>query len=92
MKPHIIPPKTYLHVFAALLILLVVTVLVAQVNLGIMNTPLAMTIAMVKAVMIVLIFMHIRYAPPLVRVFAAGGFLWLAIMFILTFSEVLTRR
>jgi len=92
MKPHIVPIRVYLQVFAALFALLVVTVLVAQVHLGFLNTPIAMLIALVKAVMIVLVFMHVRYAPPLVRLFAAGGFLWLAIMFVLTFSDVLTRH
>jgi cytochrome c oxidase subunit 4 len=92
MNSPIVPISTYLRVFAALVVLLVVTVAVAQVHLGILNTPIAMLIALVKAAMIVLFFMHVRNAPPLVRVFAAGGFLWLAIMFIFTFSDVLTRH
>jgi cytochrome c oxidase subunit 4 len=91
MNPHIVPVATYVKVFAALAVLLVVTVLVAQVHLGYLNTPIAMLIALIKAALIVLFFMHIRYANPLVRVFAAGGFLWLAIMFVLTFSDILTR-
>ena len=92
MKPHIVSIATYLKVFAALFVLLVLTVLVAQLHLGILNTPIAMLIALVKATLIVLVFMHVRYAPPLVRVFAVGGFLWLTIMFVLTFSDVLTRH
>jgi cytochrome c oxidase subunit 4 len=92
MKPHIVPISTYLKVFAALVVLLVLTVLVAQVHLGILNTPIALLIALVKAAMIVMVFMNVRYAPPLVRIFAAGGFLWLAIMLVLTFSDVLTRH
>jgi cytochrome c oxidase subunit 4 len=92
MQSHIVPKATYFIVFGCLAVLLVCTVLVAPVNLGIWNTPIAMSIAVAKAALIVLFFMHVRHAPPLVRVFAAGGFLWLAIMFILTFSEVLTRR
>ena len=92
MKPHIVPISTYLKVFTALVVLLVVTVLVAQVHLGILNTPIAMLIALVKAALIVLVFMNVAYAPPLVRVFAAGGFLWLTIMLVLTFSDVLTRH
>lgn len=92
MQPHIVPKSIYFMVFACLAVLLVITVLVARVDLGLWNTPIAVVIAMAKAALIVLFFMHVRYAPPLVRVFAAGGFLWLAIMFILTFSDVLTRR
>lgn len=92
MNPHIVPISTYLKVFAALAVLLVLTVLVAQVDLRILNTPIAMLIALVKAALIVLVFMNVGYAPPLVRVFAAGGFLWLAIMLVLTFSDVLTQH
>ncbi|MCI0333208.1 MAG: cytochrome C oxidase subunit IV family protein [Planctomycetes bacterium] len=92
MSFHIVPRSTYFKVFAALVLLLVVTVLAAKVPLGVFNTPIALSIGLVKATLIVLYFMHVRYSPPLVRVFAAGGFLWLAIMFALTFSDVLTRH
>ena len=92
MNPQIVPVSTYLKVFAALVVLLVVTVAVAQVHLGVLNTPIAMLVALVKAALIVLYFMHVRNAPPLVRLFAAGGFLWLGIMFVFTFSDILTRR
>jgi cytochrome c oxidase subunit 4 len=91
MKTHVVPIATYLKVFATLFVLLVATVLVAQVHLGIFNTPVALAIALVKAALIVLFFMHVRYSPTLIRVFAAGGFLWLAIMFLLTFADVATR-
>jgi cytochrome c oxidase subunit IV len=92
MTPHIIPLKTYLQVFAALFVLLVVTVGIAEVHLGVLNTPIAMLIAGAKAALILLVFMNVRYSPPLVRVFAAGGFLWLLVLFIFTFSDLLTRH
>jgi cytochrome c oxidase subunit 4 len=92
LNPQIVPISTYLKVFAALVVLLVATVAVAQVHLGYLNTPIAMFIALAKAALIVLFFMHVRNAPPLVRVFAAGGFLWLGIMFVFTFSDFLTRH
>lgn len=92
MQPHIVPKSTYFTVFGCLAALMVVTVAAAEVHLGYFNTPIAMLIALVKATLIVLFFMHIRYASPLVRVFAAGGFVWLAIMFLLTFADVLTRH
>jgi cytochrome c oxidase subunit 4 len=92
MKPQVVPISTYLLVFAALGVLLIATVAVAEVDLGYFNTPIAMLIALVKATLIVLYFMHVRNAPPLVRVFAAGGFLWLGIMFAFTFSDILTRQ
>jgi cytochrome c oxidase subunit IV len=92
MTPHIVPVKTYLQVFAALFVLLIATILIADVNLGYLNTPIAMLIAGAKAALIVLVFMNVRYSPPLVRVFAVGGFLWLLVLFIFTFSDLLTRH
>lgn len=91
LHPHIVPVAVYLKIYFALAALLVVTVLAAEVNLGYLNTPIAMTIALGKAALIVLVFMNIRYAAPLVRVFSLGAFLWLFIMFGLTFSDLLTR-
>ena len=92
MNPHIVPISTFVKVFAVLGVLLVVTVAIAEVHLGYLNTPIALGIALVKAALIVLYFMNVRSSPTLVRVFAAGGFLWLTIMFVLTFSDVLTRH
>ena len=92
MNPHVVPLSTYFKVFGALVALLVLTVLAAEVHLGYLNTPIAMMIGLAKAILIVLFFMHVRYSPPIVRVFAAAGFLWLGIMFMLTFADVLTRH
>lgn len=92
MKLQIVPISTYLNVFAVLVVLLIVTVLAAHVDLGYLNTPIAMSIALFKAALIVLYFMHVRNADPLVRVFSAGGFLWLAILFLLTFADIMTRH
>jgi cytochrome c oxidase subunit IV len=91
MQPHVVPIKTYLIVAAWLALLMVVTVSAAAFDLGIWNTPIAMAIALAKAALIVLFFMHVRYGTPLLRIFAAGGFLWLLILFGLTMSDVLTR-
>jgi cytochrome c oxidase subunit 4 len=92
MHPHVVPKSVYFLVAAALFVLLVVTVLAAQFDLGYWNTPLAMLIALAKAALIVLYFMHVRYGHPLLRVFAAGGFLWLLILFALMLPDYLTRQ
>ena len=92
MQPPIVPVSTYLKVAACLGVLLIVTVAAAQFDLGPLNTPVALAIAFVKAGLIVVYFMNLRYGSPLLRVFAAGGFLWLAILMILTLSDVLTRN
>jgi len=91
MHAHIVPKSTYYRVAINLFALLLLTLVVAEFNLGILNTPLAIAIAMVKAALIVLFFMHVRYGSPLLHVFAAGGFLWLVILFVLTFSDYISR-
>jgi len=88
---HIVPLSTYYVVFAALMVLLVLTVLAAKVDLGPWNIIIAMTIAVVKAAMVVLYFMHVRYSSDLVKFVAGATFFWLAILFTLTMSDYFTR-
>ena len=83
--------NTYVLVWFVLLVLLAVTVGVAYVHLGWFNPVVAMTIAMIKALIIILYFMHVRYSPKLVRVFVGAGFLWLLIIVVGTMGDYLTR-
>ena len=83
--------RTYYVIFAALIVLLIATVLVAEVDAGPLNFPLAAAIATIKVVLILLFFMHVRYSTPLIWLVAGAGFLWLAILFGLTFADYLTR-
>ena len=83
---------TYLVVFAALMVLLVVTVAVAfYVHAGNLNLLIALIIATVKAALVVLFFMHVKYASRLTKIFVCAAFLWLAILFSLTFADYVTR-
>jgi cytochrome c oxidase subunit 4 len=83
---------TYFGVFAMLMLLLVLTVVAAfWVNLGGMNILVALSIAIVKALLVVLYFMHVKYASRLTKIFVAAAFLWLALLFALTFGDYLTR-
>ena len=83
---------TYLVVFALLMVLLVITVAAAfWVNLGRANILVALSIAIVKAVLVVLYFMHVKYASRLTKIFVSAAFLWLVILFALTFGDYLTR-
>ena len=84
-------PGGYFAVFVALLALTAVTILVANVDLGALNTPLALLIAATKALLVLLFFMHLREAPGLLWVAAGAGFFWLAILIVLTMSDVATR-
>lgn len=88
---HIIPTSTYYKVFAALMVLLVLTVAAAEVDLGSLNVVIAVFIAVVKAVLIILYFMHVRYSSKLVWVFAGAAFVFVFIMFGLTLNDYVTR-
>ena len=98
-------PRLYQGVFVLLLGLLVLTVSAAFVPLDRIfgsaraevwarrvTLSIAMTIAIAKGLLIVLYFMHVRYAPRVTWAFAGAGFLWLAIMLSLTFGDYLTRN
>lgn len=88
---HVVPVRVYYYNFAALMILLVLTLAAAHVNLGELNLLIAVTIAVIKAVLIVLFFMHLRWSTPLVRVFAGASLFWLGILFVLTLSDYFSR-
>jgi cytochrome c oxidase subunit 4 len=91
MTGHVVPIRTYFFVFVALMALLVLTVVVSWIPLGSGNLAVAMTIGIIKATLIILFFMHVRYSSKLVWVFAASSFVWLAIMLLITFSDYLSR-
>jgi cytochrome c oxidase subunit 4 len=89
---HIVPVSTYLIVFAILMVLLIITVAVAFVNLGNFNLPVALTIAVIKAVLIVMFFMEVKYNSRLVWVFAGSSFIFLVIMLLMTMNDYVTRK
>jgi len=91
MTEHIVEKRTYYSVFAALMILLAATIGIAYIHLGRFNILAALTIASVKAVLIILYFMEVKYSSRLLWVFVAAGFFWLGILFALTFADYATR-
>jgi cytochrome c oxidase subunit 4 len=88
---HIVPLKVYFAVAAALFLLLALTVAVFSFDLGPYNIVAALVIAVLKAVLVVLFFMHVKYSSRLVWLFATGGVFWLLILFMFTLSDFLTR-
>ena len=86
-----ISPKLYFVVWAVLLVLLFATWGMAQLNLRPFNAIVAMTIALLKMVLIILYFMHVRYSSRLTWIFAGAGFIWLAIFILLTLNDYFTR-
>jgi cytochrome c oxidase subunit IV len=88
---HVVSVKTYLSVFAALIILTLTTVGIATIDLGPLNTIAALLIAAIKATVVILFFMHVRYSKPLIGVVVLGAVLWLAILIGLTLADFMSR-
>ena len=92
MSEHIVPVRIYLIIFLALLIGTGLTVWAGLRDFpGPMNVIIPLTIACIKATLVVLYFMHLRYSSKLVWVILASAIFWLAILFALTFSDYWTR-
>src|SRR5439155_20578879 len=91
MPEHAESRKVYYAVFAALLTLTFVTVVVSRFDLRAFNTIAALTIAVIKAMLVVLFFMHVRHSTRLTKLVVVGGFVWLAILIGLTMSDFVTR-
>lgn len=83
--------KTYALIFGTLLFLTASTFVVSGIDLGGMNAVVALIIAMGKALLVALVFMHLRYSRPLMLVVVAAGLLWLGIMITLTLGDFVTR-
>jgi cytochrome c oxidase subunit 4 len=88
---HIIPTRVYYAIFAILMLCTYATVQVAFFDLGRLNAVVALTIAVFKAVLVVLFFMHVRYSTRLTWVVVIGAVFWLGILLLLTSGDYLTR-
>lgn len=91
MTEHVVPRRVYYAVFAALIVLTAITTAVAFMDLGPWNTVVALGIAFLKATLVALFFMHVKYSPRLTQVIVAGGLFWLAILIVLTLSDFVSR-
>jgi cytochrome c oxidase subunit 4 len=88
---HVVPKRVYFTVFALLLTLTLLTVLVAYKNLGPMNVVAAVTIAVIKATLVVLFFMHVRYSDRLTWIVVIAAVLFLGILLVLSMTDYLSR-
>ena len=89
----LISVRVYTIVFLTLIALTLLTTAVAFVDLGgKLNSVAAVSIAVCKALLVILYFMHVRYSDRLTWVFAGAGFFWLVILITLTMSDALTRN
>jgi cytochrome c oxidase subunit IV len=91
MTHHIVPKRVYYVIFGILLLCTYLTVQIAFLDLGPLNTIAALGIAVFKATLVVLFFMHVRYSTKLTWAVVIGSVFWLGILLALTMADYLTR-
>ena len=91
MSGHVSPKSVYYSIFGALMALTAITVFAAFVNLGNLNFPVAMAIATIKATLVVLFFMHVKYSSHLTKLVVATSLFFLVILLSETFMDYATR-
>ncbi|MGH9404759.1 MAG: cytochrome C oxidase subunit IV family protein [Terriglobia bacterium] len=89
---HIEPRKLYITIWIVLLCFTALTTGVAYIDLGAFNTVVALAIAICKAGLVVLFFMHARHSEKLVRVVIGVAIFWLLILIVISTSDFATRK
>ncbi len=89
---HVHPKFFYVKVFLALIVLTALTTGVAYIDLGAFNTVVALVIAVCKASLVVLFFMHLKEQAGMTRVVIIAAVLWLAVLIVITLSDRFTRH
>ena len=83
--------KNYISIFLALMVLTAVTVWAAFIDMGPLNTVVALSIACVKSFLVIAFFMHVNRSEKLIWLFIGLGLYWLGIMLLFTFTDYATR-
>jgi cytochrome c oxidase subunit 4 len=92
MASHVVSVKTYIAIFVALLCLTALTTYVSFIDLGAMNTVVALAIAVTKMLLVILFFMHVKYSSRLTKLTLVAAFFWFGLLITFTLSDVLTRQ
>ena len=91
MSGHVSSIKLYVGIFLTLMALTAITIAVAYVNLGPWNKVVALGIASFKATLVVLYFMHVKYASRMTRLIVVSGLFFLVILLSLTMADYGSR-
>lgn len=91
MSGHISPASTYVTIFLTLMAMTGITVGVAFINLGALNFAVAISIAIFKATLVILFFMHAKYSSSLTKLVIGTGFFFLVVLFTLTLTDYASR-
>jgi len=88
---HIVTPVQYAMVYGALLLGTLLTVLAANVDMGVFNPIVALGIACTKAVIVILFFMHVKYQSNLIKMTVGAGFFTFLVLITMTLSDYMSR-
>ena len=91
MTEHIVTKKQYALIFAILMLLTLATTAIGMIDLGRLNVVVALVIATIKALLVVLFFMHIYWSSKLNKVVVVSGVVWLALLLWLTLTDIFSR-
>jgi cytochrome c oxidase subunit IV len=88
---HVVSPKVYAIIFGTLLLFTAITVAAAYVEMGPFNPIVALAIACIKAVLVVLYFMHIRYSSKLMKLTVTAGVFMFLVLVSMTLADYMSR-
>ncbi len=88
---HIVSPKVYVAIFFSLLLFTGLTVAASYLEMGIFNPIVALGIAVIKATLVVLFFMHVKYSTKLTKLTVGAGLFTFIVLVGMTLSDYITR-
>lgn len=88
---HVVSPRIYLGVFISLLILTALTTAASFVEMYVFNVVVALGIAVIKASLVVLFFMHVKYSPKLTKLTLVSGLFIFMGLISMTLADYMTR-
>ncbi|MFY9938099.1 MAG: cytochrome C oxidase subunit IV family protein [Silvibacterium sp.] len=90
-EEHIVGPKVYGIIFGLLLLFTATTVGASYLELGTFNAVVALGIAVIKAVLVILFFMHVKYSSRLTKLTVAAGFFTFVVLITMTMTDYISR-
>ncbi len=90
-EQHIVSPRIYIVIFLALLVGTAITVGASYIELGVFNPIIAIAIAVAKATLVVLFFMHVRYSSRLTMLTVGAGLFTFMALIGMTLSDYFSR-
>ena len=88
---HIVTPMNYLFVYIALIVGTILTVVAADIDMGVFNPIIALGIACTKACIVILFFMHVKYQSRLVKLTVGAGFFTFIVLITMTLTDYMSR-